>query len=130
MAVTGRDKACFFVYTKYGHHLELIELDRGYWCNEILEKLKFCWKNYLAPTLLGKQRLTLNLPNSDPSTSSNQKTKNLKYQNFASWKSPGKDSLENFWWSKFELIHDNKTKYCYIYLINSKHYSLVSNRTL
>ena len=75
MAVTGRDKACFFVYTKYGHHLELIELDRGYWCNEILEKLKFCWKNYLAPTLLGKQRLTLNLPNSDPSTSSNQKRK-------------------------------------------------------
>lgn len=74
MAVTGRDKACSFVFTKHGHYLELIEFDKDYWC-EILENLIYSWKNFLAPVILGKQIVT---PNSTPSTSSNQQIKKSK----------------------------------------------------
>ena len=30
--------------------------------------------------------------------------------NFANWKSPGIDSLQNFWWNKFEAIRDRKVQ--------------------
>eukprot|EP00111_Clytia_hemisphaerica_P007385 TCONS_00021477-protein len=31
-------------------------------------------------------------------------------KNFANWKSPGIDCLQNYWWNKFESIHDQKVQ--------------------
>ena len=51
MAITGIQLAYFFEYTHHGHHMEQIVFDEEYW-NDMEDKLKFFWFNFLAPTLI------------------------------------------------------------------------------
>lgn len=54
MAVTNTLYCDFFVYTKFGYHLERIMFSRGKW-EEMFGKLSSFWLKYLAPLLVQKK---------------------------------------------------------------------------
>lgn len=51
MALTNSSYCDFFVYTKYGYHLERIKLNQNFWMR-IVENLKWFWFNCVAPALI------------------------------------------------------------------------------
>ena len=55
MGVTGLNFCDFFVFTKFGYHLERIHFDLSFWEN-LLEKLTWFWINYVAPAILDEAK--------------------------------------------------------------------------
>ena len=59
MAVTNTKYCDFFVYTKFGFHLERIEFKVALW-NDILEKLQWFWLKFIAPELIHAEKINVN----------------------------------------------------------------------